>query len=180
MQILNLIPSLFPIAASDKSGFTPFITIELGTIIFVLLNLLIIYLLFKKFLFERVQKILDARQNDVQAMYTDAQTAKDNAQSLEADYTDKLSKAKDEANELVRSATRRAQIRGEEIVSEAKMHADHMKKRAEEDIEREKKRAINQIKDDISDIAIEAAAKIAGKEINADDQERLIEEFISL
>lgn len=180
MQILNLIPSLSPIAASDKSGFTPFITIELGTIIFVLLNLLIIYLLFKKFLFERVQKILDARQSDVQGMYTDAEKAKENALSIEADYTEKLSQAKDEANELVRSATARAQIRGEEIVNEAKTQADHMKKRAEEDIEREKKRAINEIKDDISDIAIEAAAKIAKKEINAKDQEKLIEEFISM
>ncbi|NMA79081.1 MAG: F0F1 ATP synthase subunit B [Clostridiales bacterium] len=180
MQILDLIPSLSPIAASDGSGFTPFITIELGTIIFVLLNLLIIYLLFKKFLFERVQKILDARQNDVQAMYTDAETAKENALSIEADYTEKLSQAKDEANELVRSATKRAQIRGEEIVNEAKEQAGHIKKRAEEDIEREKKRAINQIKDEISDIAIDAASKIAQKEINAADQEKLIEEFISM
>ena len=139
----------------------PLVTIDPGTIVFTLINTLIIFILFKVFLFKPVGKILDKR----------------NAKT-EQEYIEKLAKAKEEAADIMKQATLRAQKREEEIVNEANQKAAEIKARAEENIERDKQRAVNDIKDEISDIVIMAASKVVEKEISAKDNEAIIADFL--
>lgn len=155
-----------------------FFSFDLTTIIGTILNTLILFLVIKHFLFDKVNAILESRRTEVAKTYADADKAFENAKQLETEYTDKLSAAKEESAEIVRNATKRAQLRSEEIISEAKDEAKGIIDKAEADIEKEKKRAVNQIKDEISDIAISIASNVVSKELDAKTHEQLIESFI--
>ncbi len=157
---------------------TDFLSIDLATIIPTWLNLLILFLVLKHFLFKPVNKVLDDRKAEVEQTYKEADEAKENAKALEAEYSTKLEGAKEESAEIVREATKKAQARGDEIIADAKTEARAIVDNAHDQIEREKKIAVNQIKDEITDIALGAAAKIVEKEVSTKDNERLIENFI--
>lgn len=156
-----------------------FFSIEPSTIIGVLCNTLILFLLFKKFLFAPVNKIIDERKAQVSKTYEDADAALEKAKNMENEYTEKLASAKEESAEMIKAASKKAQQRSDEIIAEAKNEAAGIVTKANADIERERKRAVNQIKDEISDIAVNIAGKVIGREVSADDeQDRLIDEFI--
>lgn len=155
-----------------------FLTIDTGTIIFTLINMLILYLLLRHFLFDRVNKVLEDRQSEVQNTYDEADVAKDSAKKLEEEYSVKLLNAKEESSEIIKNATKKAQSRSDEIIGDAKLEANNILQRTNSEIEREKKRAVNEIKDEISDIAFQVAEKVVEKEIDKKDNERLIEDFI--
>lgn len=159
--------------------FTEFLSIEPGTIIFTLLNLLILFLFVRHFLFNKINAVLESRQNEVQKAFDDAEQATEKAKRLEEEYSDKLLKAKEESAEIVKNATKKAQLRSDDIINEAKTDAGNIISKANSDIEREKKRAINQMKDEISDMALAIASKVIEKEIDEKDNDKLIEEFIS-
>ena len=156
-----------------------FFSIDLTTILGTVLNTLILFLVLKHFLFDKVNAVLESRRNEVVKTYEDADKAFANAKQLETEYTDKLSAAKEESAEIVKNATKKAQLRSEEIISDAKNEAKGIMDKAEADIEKEKKRAVNQIKDEISDIAMSIASSVVSKELDAKTHEQLIENFIN-
>ena len=141
-------------------------------------NLLILMLLVKKFLFKPVLDILQKRQDEVDKIYADANKAKDEANTLRADYENRLAAAKEEAGEIVRTATAAAQRKSTEMLEEAQTKASGLVARAEAQIAQEKKKAINEIKDEISGMAVDIASKVVEREISAKDHEKLIEDFI--
>jgi F-type H+-transporting ATPase subunit b len=155
-----------------------FFSIDLTSIIGTLINTLLLFLVLKHFLFDKVNAVLESRKNEVAQTYEDADTALKNAKELETEYTEKLKGAKEESAEIIRSATQKAQTRSDEIIGEAKTEAHGIIVKANSDIEKEKKRAVNQIKDEISDIAVSIAEKVVSKEIDPKTHEKLIESFI--
>lgn len=155
-----------------------FLSFEPTTIIGTLLNALILFWIFKRFLFDKVNAVLNDRNKEVEQTYQNADKALRNAQDMEVEYTEKLSSAKEESAEIIKNATKKAQSRYDEIVSEARDDAHNITQKANADIEKEKKRAVNQIKDEISDIALSIAEKVVVKEIDAKTHDKLIEDFI--
>ena len=148
--------------AAEQAKFS-LVSIDLNTIVFTLINTLIIVLLYFFFLHKPVCKILDEKE----------------AAAVKADYEHRLETSKEEAARIVADATKKAQAREDEIISAANEEAASMKQRAEESIEREKKRAVNEIKEEISDMVVMAASKVAEKEINAQDNEKIIDSVLS-
>lgn len=160
--------------------FLSFVTIDFWEMLFTWGNLLILFLLMKKFLFKPVKNILDKREKEVAASYENAKKANDDAAALKADYEEKLSGAKSEAAELISSATRKATITQEQIVKDAHEEADRIIKRAEAQIELEKQNAIGEAKNEISEIAVTLASKIIEKEISEEDHREMIDDFIKV
>ena len=150
------------------------VTIAPWTIIAQICNLFLQVYLFKRFLFKPVKKILQKRQDEVNKIYDSAHSAQADADEAKEKYEAMLSSAKAEATELVRTATATAQKRSDAIVREAKDEAASIREKANTDIAREKKKALNDIKDDISGIAMSIAEKVVEKEINEKDQEAII------
>ncbi len=155
------------------------VSIDTGTIIFTLINALIIFLIFKIFLFKPVGKVLDKRKEMAAAAIKDAEEAKAKAEAAEKEYNDRLANAKEQAAEIVKQATARAQKREEEIINEANQKAADIRAKAEENIERDKQRALNEVKDQISELVVMAAGKVVEKEISASDNEEIISKFLS-
>ena len=113
------------------------------------------------------------------AEIADAQKAKESAQQAEKEYLESIANAKNEAAEIVKQANLRAAAREEEIIAEANAKAAEIRQKAEEAIERDKKRAMNEIKDEISEIVIMAATKVVEKEISEKDNENIISQFLA-
>ena len=158
-------------------GNMPFVNID-WTLIFQWGNLLILYLVIKKFLFGPIQKIIESRENEVQTLYDTAEQAKNDAVAMKEEYSKHLANAKDEANEILKNANKKATVRSEEIIRDAQEKASAIVARADVQIEMERKRAFEEVKQDISDIALLAASKVVERELSAQEHERLIGEFI--
>ena len=158
--------------------FEQFIGVNPFTLIFAWVNLIILYLFLKKLLFKPIKNMIDSRQKEIDDMYLDAETSVKDANGMKAEYEDKIARVGDECDEILRSAVRRAQLREEEILKEADAKARLTMERAEEQIRLEKKNALNEVKDEISVMAIDIATAVIERDINKKDHEQLIDDFI--
>ena len=158
--------------------FEAFVGVNFWTALFILLNTLIIFFVARKFLFRPVMKIIQDRQQEIDDMYTQAGEAKEQASALQAEYEEKLSAATDKADLLVKEAVARGQRREEEILRQANAEANAIREKASADIAQEKKKAINEAKDEISVIAMASAGKVVGRELGDADQSALVDSFI--
>ena len=158
--------------------FEAFVGVNFWTALFILLNTLTIFFVAKKFLFGPVMKIIADRQQEIDDMYTQAETSRETAAKLQSEYEEKLSQAAATSERLVKEATVRAQGREEEIIREANQRADAIRAKASADIAQEKKKALNDAKDEISVIALAIAGKVVGRELDAEDQRNLVDSFI--
>ena len=158
--------------------FESFVGVNFWTALFVLLNTLIIFFVAKKFLFVPVMKIITERQQEIDDMYSQAGDAREEAQKLQSEYEEKLSAAAATSERLVKEATVRAQGREEEIIRQANERAEAIRAKASADIAQEKKKALNDAKDEISVIALAIAGKVVGRELDGEDQSKLVDSFI--
>ena len=158
--------------------FENFIGFNPWTALFTLLNLVLTFLILKKFLFKPVNKMIDDRQKEIDDLYADANAAKEKAASMEADYTQRLAEAKDASAQIIAEATQEAHRRRDDIIIHAQTDADAIRNKARADIELERKKALNDVKDEISRIAIDIAEKVVEKELDASDHDRMVEDFL--
>lgn len=158
--------------------FEDFIGVNLWTALFTLLNTLTVIFVGTKFLFKPVMKMIESRQKEIDSMYDEADKAQAQATQMESEYKEKLSAAQATSERLVKEAMARGQAREEEILRQANAEASAIMDKAAADIAMEKKKAINDAKDEISDIAMAIAGKIVGRELNSTDQSDLIDHFI--
>ena len=156
-----------------------FLNINFFTALFTLVNTITLFLVLKHFLFGPVMKMITDRQKEIDDMYDEAGTAKANAQALEKEYTEKLSVAAETGERMVKEAVLRGQAREEEIIRQANADAAAIMDKAAADIALEKKKAVNDAKDEISGMAMAIAEKVVGRELNAADQKDLIDSFIA-
>ena len=159
--------------------FEEFIGVNLWTALFTLLNTLTIIFVGKKFLFKPVMNMIQSRQDEIDNMYTQANNVKAKAEAMEVEYTEKLSVAHQTSEKIVKEAVARGQAREEEIIRKADEEASAIMKKASADIAMEKKKAINDAKNEISGLAMAIAGKIVERELNEADQSTLIDSFIN-
>lgn len=158
--------------------FESFLGVNPWTALFTLLNTLTIFFVGKKFLFGPVMKMIQDRQDEIDGMYSDANAAKADAETMRCDYQAKLDNAQATSERIVKEAVARGQAREEEIIRQANAQASALMDKAAADIAREKKKAVNEAKDEISGLAMDIAQKVVGRSLNSGDQTRLIDQFI--
>ena len=159
--------------------FQSFVGIDLWTALFTLLNFLAILIVGTKFLWDPVMKIIKERQQEIDGLYADADTAKASAEAMEAEYREKLAAANETGERIVKEAVARGQAREEEILRKANSDAAAILDKASADIALEKKKAINDAKDEISEMALAIAGKVVGRELSDLDQSALVDAFIN-
>lgn len=156
-----------------------FIGVEPWTALFTLLNTLTVIFVGTKFLFKPVMKMIEDRQKEIDDIYRDADDAKQQAQAMQAEYQQKLNTAQQTSERIVKDAVARAQTREEEIIRQANADAGAIMDKAAADIALEKKKAINDAKNEISGLAVAIAGKVVERELSEADQSELIDRFIS-
>ncbi len=155
------------------------ISVNLWQILVSLANLLILFLLIKKFLYKPVKKMLETRQASIDNDYAEANDAKLSAEENKKLYEEKLSAAKSEADSVISSAVNTAKQRENEIIAEAHEKAENILKKAESDAELERKKAEKEIKGQIVDISTLVAGKIIEKELDSEKNSELVDSFIN-
>ena len=158
--------------------FESFVGVNFFTMLFAWANLLILYFVLRKLLFNPIKIMIDSRQKEIDDMYDNAEKNKAEAEEMRESYEKKLESATEESEEILRSAQRRALLREEEILKEAAEQARRTKERAEEQIALEKRQAMNDIKDEVSAIAIQIAEAVVARDVKAEEHEKLIDGFI--
>ena len=154
------------------------ITLDGWTFLAQICNLMIQLVIFKKFLLKPIKQVIADRKAKADSEIADAQKLRTEAEAMKAEYEQNLQNARTEANQIVATAQKTATARSEEIVGEARAQAAALKQKAEADIAQERKKAVNEVKDEIGGIAMEIASKVVEREIREEDHKDLIDEFI--
>ena len=134
--------------------------------------------IFKKLLLNPVKKVIAERKAKADSQIADAQKLRTEAEAMKAEYEQNLQNARTEANQIVAAAQKTATARSEELLGEARAQAAALKQKAEADIAQERKKAVNEVKDEIGGMAMEIASKVVEREIREADHKDLIDEFI--
>lgn len=159
-------------------GFEELLGVNPWTALFTLANTIVLFLVMKKFLFKPVMRMIAERQQEIDDLYADAGKAKKDAAKLKSEYEDKLSAAAETGERMVKEAVARGQSRQEEIIRQANAEAAAILDKAAADIAQEKKKAVNDAKDEISDMAMAIAGKVVGRVLSEEDQAQLVDSFI--
>ena len=138
-------------------------------LVFTIINLLVLYLLMKKFLFGPIIKVMDVRKAMIDQQFAGAKEQEDQAKALKEQYEGALKSAREESFQIMEQARK-------EEDTQAKVSA--MLAKAQEDINTERENAMRQMKDDVASLAMEAAGKIIGKNSGADQDLSLYDQFI--
>jgi len=154
------------------------VTVNPVTLIAQICNLFIQLFLAKKFFLDKVKAILDQRREAADKEITDAKAAREEAEAIKRTYEQNMREARAKADDLLLNAQRTANSRSEEIIGQAQQAAAQIKQKAASDIEMEKKKALNDAKNEISGLALAIAGKVVARELNGADQEQMIDRFI--
>ena len=154
------------------------VTVNPVTLIAQICNLFIQLLIVKIFFLDKIKAIIDQRREAADKQITEAETAKSEALAIKKTYEQNMQEAKAKADDLLMSAQRTANSRSEEIIAQAQQQAAQIKSKAAANIVLEKKKALNEAKNEISDLAMAIAGKVVARELNAGDQADMIDRFI--
>ena len=154
------------------------VAVEPLTLIANICNLFIQMLIIKKFFLDKIVAVLDQRRSAADKEITDAEKAKQEAMEIKKTYEDNMLQANAKANEILTTAQKTAAESSDKIIGEAQQAAAQIKSKASADIAQEKKKAINDAKNEISGLALAIAGKVVEKELAEEDQAGLIDRFI--
>ena len=155
------------------------IYLNIWAILISLANLVILFLILKKFLFKPVTRVVSERREKANRLISDAEEAKAAAEADKAAYEARMGQAEEDAAEVVRRAQEVAGRRGEEIIGGAEKRAAAIRKQAEADIAQEKKKALNDLKGEISEISLSIAEQVVGREVKPEDHHALVDGLIA-
>lgn len=154
------------------------VTVNPVTLIGQICNLFIQLLIVKVFFLDKIKAVLDARREAADKQISEAETARKEAAAIKETYEQNMKEAKAKADALLLAAQKTATARSEEIISDAQQQAARLKIKASEDIALEKKKAVNDAKDEISGLALAIAGKVVERELKSEDQSQLIDRFL--
>lgn len=147
-------------------------------LVFTIINLLVLYLLMKKFLFGPIIKVMDVRKAMIDQQFAGAKELEDQAKALKEQYEGALKSAREESFQIMEQARKEAKAQADKTVEDTQAKVSAMLAKAQEDINTERENAMRQMKDDVASLAMEAAGKIIGKNSGADQDLSLYDQFI--
>lgn len=154
------------------------ISVNLWQILISLINLVLLFLILKMFLFKPVKKVLEQRQKELDDQYAMAKMAEKQANENRASWEKKLSTAEAEADAILQDAENNAKYYSDKIIAEARERADGIVRAAQSEATLELQRAADGIKREIVDLSGALTEKMLEREINTEDHRNLIESFI--
>lgn len=136
------------------------INLSPATFCFTILNIIIMFVFLKIFVFQKVMDVINEREKRIQKQFTDAQTAQEEAENLKVQYGEALSNAREEAESLVTKAKENAEKERAKILADTRVESEQLIEKAKENIKAEQKKAQIEAQAEIAKLAISAARKI--------------------
>jgi len=170
-------PSLTFSAGSSGGSFL--VSPNVGLMIWTLVVFGISMYILRKAVFPRIAEALDKRQHAIEDSIEASERTRAEADRLLADYRERLSDARGQADDIVARARKTGEAHEEEVLAAAKQKREEMMEQTRRDIEAETRRAIQEIRNEVADLTVAATEKVTRKTLDDDDQRRLVEEALS-
>ena len=154
------------------------VSFNLWQVLISLANLTLLYLGLKKFLYKPVKAVLENRKATIAKSYAEAEEYRTSANAAREEYAAKLATAHATADEIIHDATGLANKRSEKIVAEARIKADEIVRQGELEASMEKKKAMESIRRDITDVSAAMTEKLLKREMNEADHRSMSDEFL--
>jgi len=148
-------------------------------VVWTLVTFILLFLFLRKFAFGPIQNMIDQRRDSIEESIKAAEHSRLEGERLLADYRESIAQAKHEAEEIIDRAHKMGESTKADIVTDARTQAQKEVEGAREQIQRETRKAIQEIKDQVADLTILAAGKVTGKTMNKEDHLRLVDEALS-
>lgn len=153
--------------------------IPMGSALYTLIVFIILLLLMKRFVWGSVQKMMDARAQQINDDLDGAHRSNLEAQKMEDLAASNLQESQRQASQVLENARINAEQETQKANDLAQAHANAIARQARVDARQAKEDAINQAKDEIADLSLQIAGQIVNKELNAKTHQKLIDDFIS-
>ena len=150
-----------------------------GLIIWTIISFILLVILLWKVAYPQILKGMKNREETIRQQLEEAQKTKKEAENLLEDYKRQLAEARSEAQKIIHEGKSLGENMRKEIVQKAQEESNQIVKRAQEEIELQKQKAILELQEKIADLSIMAATKIINKSLNTEDHRRLVEEYVS-
>lgn len=154
------------------------LTLEPGMLIWTFITFALLLWLLKKFAWKPLLGALESRENKIREDLQKAEDARGDAERLLAEHRKLLQNSEADARKIIDDAKSTAEMLKQGIVDTAHEQARQMTAQAKAEIQREKDTALSQLREEVADLAIRAAGKILGEELDADKHRRLVNDFI--
>lgn len=155
------------------------LNIDPWNILFTVINLLVFFLLLKKFLFKPVTKIMQQREDMIQKDLDDAKAEREQAAAIKEDIDKKLAAADSDADAIIATAKKRADKQSADIIAEAENQAQELLNDARKTIEREREEAVEAAREEIADLAVMAASQVLKKNIDSDSNRKFAKQILA-
>ena len=142
-----------------------------------ILNIIVLYIVIRLLVYKPVRKFMRARADSIAADAAAAQASAQEAESLKAQYEEQLAGAKEQALKIVDDGMRKAQDEAQTIISDAKRQAEQIISNTQVQIEAEKVRAMEEMREDVVDIGSQMASELLQREVSAEDNRSLADKF---
>ena len=143
-----------------------------------IISFLLLVWLLSKYAWKPLMNMMEQRRINIENTLTQAHEERQQAEQIKKEYQDEMRQARQEAQEVIAKATKVSEERTVEILALAREEAEKIKKSALVDIERERDRAVSEVKAQVADLSIAVAEKIIRQKLDMPNQEKLIEQFI--
>jgi F-type H+-transporting ATPase subunit b len=167
-----------PLIAAEDSGGSFLVTPDVGLMVWTLVVFGLTLFFLWKVAFPRIAEALDKRQKAIEDSIDTAERTRKEADELLAEYRERLTAARQQADEIVSRARKAGEVQEAEAVAEGRQRREELLELARKDIEAETRRALQVIRAEVADLTILATEKVTRKALDADDQVRLVEEAL--
>ena len=147
-------------------------------LVFEIINLLVLYLLLRKFLFGPVMNVMERRKAMIEGGLKHAEDTEKKANELKEQYEIALSSAKEKSGQIVEQAKLEAKRQADQILADAQKEAGQLIARGEEAVENQKQLAMQQMESQVAQLAMDAAYKIIGQKTSEENDLSLYDQFI--
>ncbi|WP_204498978.1 F0F1 ATP synthase subunit B [Aquibacillus albus] len=146
--------------------------------LFALVSFAILLFLLRKYAWGPLLNKMEERENHIASEIDIAEKNRTEAEKASREAAEQLKQTRQEAQSIIEEAKKAGQNQERDILESARQAAERIKKSAQEEIEQEKEKAIKALQDQVASLSVQIASKVIEKEINAQDQEKLINEYI--
>ena len=147
-------------------------------LLFSLITVVVLVLILKKFFFEKVHSFMEARQQQVVNTLQEAQATREEAQQKLEEYEAQMARAESEKREIIKKAMQEAKDQAGAVLADAGNEASQVREQTRREIERDKLIAKKELQREIGDMAVLAAGKIIGEELNPKRQAEVVDKII--
>ena len=148
------------------------------SIIMIWITVIVLFLVLKKFFFEKVKNFMETRSNSIQDAFDSAEAVNRRADEKMQNYTKRIANVEAEGREIIRDAKIKADAQAREIIEDANKQATEIMNKSEKNIEREKQKAMEEMRKEVAALAMLAAERIVERDMQSIGQDEIVDEVL--